>query len=80
VKCFSALPGTDEKWIDKAILRIDEPALPQRQTDSAGRAFVVVGLNERLRGSVSATGYAPKEFSFVCSESPHELILNLTKK
>jgi len=39
-----------------------------------------VGRNERLRGSVSAPGLAPKEFSFVCSESPHELILNLAKK
>jgi hypothetical protein len=79
-KVLLRVAGPDEKWIDKAIVKIDEPALPQRQTDSAGRAFVIVGLNERLRGSVSAPGYAPKEFSFVCSESPHELILNLTKK
>jgi hypothetical protein len=72
--------GADEKWIDNAIVKIDEPALPQSQTDKAGRAFVIVGLNERLRGSVSAPGYSQKEFSFVCSETPHEEVVKLMKK
>jgi len=74
------IAGSDGKWIRKAAVTLSEPALPQLQTDSAGRAFLLVGLDDRVRGSVGAPGYATKEFSFGCSGFPgHEEILHLTK-
>jgi len=75
------ISGSDGGWIDKAAVKFDQPTLEQLQTDSAGRALLVAGLENRIRGSVSAQGYAPREFSIDCSKSgEYEKNLTLTKK
>ena len=75
------IADSDGKWIKKAAVTLREPALPQLRTDSAGRVFFIVGLNDRVRGTVGAPGYVLKKFSFACTEFPgHEEIFNLTKR
>ncbi len=74
------ISDSDGRWIDKAAVKFDQPSLGHLQTDSAGRALLVVGLENRIRGSVSAQGYAPREFSIGCSRSgEYEKNLTLTK-
>jgi hypothetical protein len=75
------ISGSDGGWIDKAAVIFDQPSLGRLQTDSAGRALLVARLENRIRGSVSARGFALREFSIDCSKSgEYENNLTLTKK
>lgn len=73
--------GPDGKWIKGAAVETGKSGTSVLQTDSAGRAFLLVAMNESVRGTVSAPGYLPKEYSFACAEFPgHEENLKLDKK
>jgi hypothetical protein len=69
-----------KKWISAATVKFDESSRPPMQTDQSGRALFSVGLNERVHGFVTASGYNSKEFSVACSEpKDQEEMLTLTK-
>jgi hypothetical protein len=69
------------RWVNSAKIDIDEPHKSRLQTDNAGRGHLFVKVAQTLRGTVSATGYATKNFSFECSDSGvHEEMLTLSSK
>lgn len=73
--------GPHGHWIDKATLRFERPSLQPRQTDSAGRALLTVGLDDNIRGSVSAPGYVSKDFEIGCkAPDQYEHLMNLAKE
>ncbi len=69
------------KWVSQARITFDDPTLVERETDIAGRALFSLKLNGHLQVSVSARGYAPKQFSFGCPDARNrEEILTLERK
>jgi hypothetical protein len=75
------ISGSGGVWLNKATVKFDKPLLKQLETDSAGRALLLTGLEESIRGSVSAPGYISKEVSIGCKEpGEYEKVVTLTKK
>ena len=58
----------DGEWIKEATIKFDNPAYPERQTDSAGRSLFSVKAHGSVRGSVIARGHVQKDFSFGCPD------------
>jgi hypothetical protein len=71
----------DGNWLEKASVRFSGSGLAPRQTDKAGRALLVLKVNERVEGSISESGYQARQFSISCSRSTpvHEELVRLEK-
>jgi hypothetical protein len=68
-------------WLDKASIRLQQSQLPALETDSSGRALLVLKSGDRAGGTISSSGYVAKPFSFSCSRSEpvHEELIKLDK-
>src|SRR5215472_9750401 len=60
--------GTDGKWVKEAKIKFNDPAFPERGTDSAGRSLFSLKLHGNVGGSIIAPGYIRKNFSFGCPD------------
>ena len=69
------------KWLVKASIQFQTSQLSPRETDSAGRAVLVLKLGDRVGGSITSNGYVAKPFSLSCSrlEPVHEELIKLER-
>jgi hypothetical protein len=75
------ISGTAGAWLGKANLKFEKPSLQSLETDSAGRALLITGLDKNIQGTASAPGFISKRFSISCTESgDHEHVMSLSKK
>lgn len=61
--------GVNGSWVNKASIRFQQPQLSARETDSAGRALLVLKSGDRVEGTVSSSEYTSKPFELSCSPS-----------
>jgi len=75
------ISGADGKWLNKANVKFEKPSLQPLETDSAGRALLITGLDNNIQGSASAPDFMSQKFSIACTESgEYEHVLSLRKK
>jgi hypothetical protein len=67
-KVLLRVADADGRWITKANIKFDQPGRKELITDSAGRAFGLLIVNDTLSGAVSAPGYGVTKFSIRCAE------------
>jgi len=68
----------DGKWVKHARIKFDDPTFRERETDSAGRSLFLLKLHGNAQGTISARGFAPRNFSLGCPDlGKREEILTL---